>query len=68
MDSVLEVIGVRTRQHVELGAEDSLRQWSAIHRSQPTESQATSVSASVADSALGDELEEGVEATEFADM
>jgi len=67
MDAVLEVIGIRTRQHAELGAEDSLQQWSALQRCKPTESPDMST-ATLADSAIGDEVEEGLEATEFIDI
>ena len=72
MDAVLEVIGVGTREHAEPGSVDSLRQWSAVQRQQPcSEYPATSLStctSPLADSALGDEIEEAVEATEYVDI
>jgi len=71
MDVVLEVVGVRTRDHAELGTMDSLRQWTAVQRSEHSESPAISTvtsSSQLADSALGDEVDEAVEAFEYMDM
>jgi len=69
MDDVLQVIGVKTVEHAEPGAADSLRQWSSVKRSNLTES-TTSVTAisPMTDSALGDEVEEGVEAFECIEI
>jgi len=65
MDAVLEVIGVRTREHAEIGAVDSLRQWSAVQRCTPSGPSGAS-SVTMTDSALGDEIdEEAIEATEY---
>jgi len=63
IDAVLEVIGVRTRERAEPGAVDSLRQWSAVQRCDVS----TSVSPAV-DSALGDDVDEAVEAIEYVDI
>ena len=71
MDVVLEVVGVRTRDHAELGTMDSLRQWTAVQRFEHSESPAISTvtsSSQLADSALGDEVDEAVEAFEYMDM
>jgi len=75
MDAVLEVVGLRTRHHAEPGAVDSLRQWSAIHsatssitRTREYTEPGVVVTSPVSDSALGDEVEEAVEATEYSDV
>jgi len=71
MDAVLEVIGIRTKKHAELGSVDSLRQWSAVQRSNvmDTASQATLVTplSPMTDSALGDEVDEAVEAIDYVE-
>lgn len=70
MDAVLEVVGVRTREHAELGTVDSLRQWTE-HRCEHSESPAMSAvtsSSQLADSAFGDEVDEAVEAIEYTDV
>jgi len=64
MDAVLEVIGIRTRQHAEVGAVDSLRQWSAVQRCTSSGPTAAS-SVTLTDSALGDDVDEVIEATEY---
>jgi len=77
MDSVLEVVGIRTRHHAEPGAVDSLRQWSAVHsaasavtrtRDYTEQGAVVTCVSPTSDSALGDEVEEAVEATECSDM
>jgi len=69
MDAMLEVIGIRTREHVEVGAVDSLRQWSAIQRCNVIDTAAQSTLATpvspMTDSALGDEVDEAVEAIDY---
>jgi len=67
MDAVLEVVGIQTREHAELGAADSLRQWTAVQRCKPCESPAITCDSPLTDSALGDEVEEAIEATEYID-
>jgi len=69
MDTVLEVLGIRTREHAAVGAVDSLQQWAAVQQSHLTDATVQSASAAIVspmtDSAFGDEIEEGVEATDY---
>jgi len=74
MDAVLEVLGVRTREHVTPGGMDSLQQWTAVQQSSLADTAAAaaqSTSATVVspstDSALGDDVEEGIEATDYVE-
>jgi len=68
MDAVLEMIGIRTREHAELGAVDSLRQWSAVQQYKPSATSSVACSSPMTDSALGDEVEEAIEATEYINV
>jgi len=70
MDTILEVLGIRTREHVKLGAVDSLQQWSSIHRCNPSpaaESPSATPVSPVTDSAFGDEVDEAVQATDYVE-
>lgn len=58
MDSILEVIGVKTKQHVTPGAADSLQQWSTLCRVASSNDTDRSPDAD-------DEIEAGVEAEFF---
>jgi len=71
MDAVLEVIGIRTRKHVELGAADSLQQWTAFQHCDHVGEAAHSASATpvspLTDSAFGDEVDVAVEAIDYVE-
>jgi len=71
MDAVLEVIGIRTRKHAELGAADSLQQWTAFqhcdHIGEAAHSTSATLVSPLTDSAFGDEVDVAVEAIDYVE-
>jgi len=63
MDAVLKVVGIRTSEHIKLGAVDSLRRKS----SEASATSTVTCSTPLTDSALSDEVEEAFEAIEYVD-
>jgi hypothetical protein len=59
MESILEVIGVETKQYVASGAADSIREWCTLHRT------ASSSNSTRHSPDTDDETEMGIEAEYF---
>lgn len=69
MDALLEVLEIRTREHPELGEDDLLKQWSVVEDSDLVDDAAQSTLATdisqVTNSAISDDVDEAVEATDY---